>query len=222
MFGDLSRLSAIEHVLPGKHDPRFPRPRKLSVKGSLLFLAMLAGVVSFFVLRPGGGEDRRAFTFGPSVERRTLPQVGAWLVVGGPFVQGGRASAAVARETERIAGSDTTLARLMRRGDGQRLGNVDAPFESLTTVVYKLKRPITVNANLPYMMRPPDGPSHGDCVRPYAAGWAHLRARGVTRLSVIVDLSSKRVAQISGNAKRGRVGPVAGKPYPTCNEDQPG
>jgi hypothetical protein len=44
----------------------------------------------------------------------------------------------------------------------------------------------------------------------------------VTTLWVIVDLHRGMVVQISTNARRGRVSPVAGKPYPTCNEDQAG
>ena len=45
---------------------------------------------------------------------------------------------------------------------------------------YYLKRPITLNSDLPYVAIPPGGPAHGDCVR------------------------------------------VAGKPFPSCNEDQTG
>jgi hypothetical protein len=44
----------------------------------------------------------------------------------------------------------------------------------------------------------------------------------VTALWVVVDLRRDEVVQISTNARRGRVSPVAGKPYPTCNEDQTG
>jgi hypothetical protein len=44
----------------------------------------------------------------------------------------------------------------------------------------------------------------------------------VTALSVIVDLRRDEVVQISTNARRGRVSPVAGKPYTTCNEAQAG
>lgn len=66
----------------------------------------------------------------------------------------------------------------------------------------------------------PDGPSHGTCVSPYAAGWAHLEASDVAALWVIVDLRRDEVVQISTNPKQSRVSPVSGKPYPTCNEDQ--
>jgi hypothetical protein len=87
---------------------------------------------------------------------------------------------------------------------------------------YYLKRPITLNADLPYVAIPPDGPAHGDCVKPYAAGERHLRASDVTALSILVDLRQKRVAEIDTDAKHGVVSPVAGKPFPSCDEDQTG
>ncbi len=46
--------------------------------------------------------------------------------------------------------------------------------------------------------------------------------QGVAALRVIVDLRRDEVVQIPTNARRGRVSLVAGKPYPTCNEDQTG
>ena len=87
---------------------------------------------------------------------------------------------------------------------------------------YRLRRPVRVDSDLPYVAVRPDAPSHGTCVSPYASGLAHLRASGVTELMVLVDLGRNRVAQISTNATSGRVTPVAGKPYPSCNEDQTG
>jgi hypothetical protein len=84
-------------------------------------------------------------------------------------------------------------------------------------LLYLLRRPVAVNSDLPYVQIPV--PDH--CMRPYAAGWAHLRAWGVTALQVLVDLRRARVAEISTNANRGRVSPVDGKPYPTCSDSGP-
>lgn len=190
------------------------------VKGFLLVLVVVAAVVLFLVLR---GPGREAFTFGPAITR--LPDVGSGAVIEGVPSRRGGSPAAVAREADRIAVSNPTVARLVRLGDGARVGSVGgsrARGRGTAWLGYKLKRPVAVDADLPYVVVPPDGPAHGTCVSPYAAGWAHLRATGVTALWVIVDLRRDEVVQISTNARQGRVSPVAGKPYPTCNEDQPG
>ena len=189
------------------------------VKISLFVLLPVAAVVLFLVLR---GPDRPAFAFGPSIAR---PEVGSGAVIAGVPSWRGGSPPAVAREADRIAASNPTVAQLVRLGDGERFGNVGgsrARGSGTAWLGYKLKRPVAVNADLPYVVVPPDGPAHGTCVFPYAAGWAHLRATGVTALWVIVDLRRDEVVQISTNARRGRVSPVAGKPYPTCSEDQTG
>ena len=189
-------------------------------KISLLVLLLVAAVVLFLVLR---GHGRPAFTFGPSIKR--LPGVGSRAVIGGVPSWWGGSPASVAHEADRIAASNHTVARFVRLGDGERFGNAGGSRtqgSGTAWLGYKLKRPIAVNADLPYVVVPPDGPAHGTCVTPYAAGWAHLRATGVTALWVIVDLRRDEVVQISTNARQGRVSPVAGKPYPTCNEDQTG
>ena len=187
----------------------------------VLFVFLLAvAVVLFLVLR---GPDRPAFTFGPSIKQ--VPDVGSGAVIGGVPSRSGGSPAAVAREADRIAASNPTVAQIVRLGDGARVGNVGgsrAQGSGTAWLGYKLKRPVAVNADLPYVVVPPDGPAHGTCASPYAAGWAHLRATGVTALWVIVDLRRDEVVQISTNARRGRVSPVAGKPYPTCNEAQAG
>jgi hypothetical protein len=172
-------------------------------------------VVSVALLSGCGGSSRRSFTF----TRSTRPNLAlaAW----------DRASPPIAREAERIAGTDATLTRLLQLGVGRRLANV-GPWSvghnsrGGAELAYKLKRPIMVNSDLPYVAIPPDGPAHGTCVDPYASGWEHLRASGVTELSVLVDVDRGQVAEIDTNATRGRVSPVAGKPYPSCNEDQTG
>lgn len=186
----------------------------------LLVLVVVAAVVLFVVLR---GPPRPAFTFGPSIKQ--VPDVGAGVVIAGVPSWWGGSPPLVAREAERIAAANTTVAQLVRLGDGERFGNPGGSRRQGSGTAwlgYKLKRPIAVNADLPYIVLTPDGPSQGTCLSPYAAGWAHLRATGVTRLWVIVDLRRHQVVQISTNAKQGRVSPVDGKPYPTCNEVQTG
>jgi hypothetical protein len=199
-------------VLYGLRDP--------FVRVALLVLVLVAAVVLFVVLR---GPDRRAFTFGPSITR--IPDVGSSAVIGGVPSWWGGSPSAVAREADRIAASDPTVAQLVGLGGGERFGNVGgsrARGRGTAWLGYKLKRPVAVNADLPYVVVTPDAPSHGTCVSPYAAGWAHLQATGVTALWVIVDLRRHEVVQISTNARQGRVSAVAGRPYPTCNENQTG
>lgn len=191
------------------------------VKRFLLVLMLAAAAGLFLFLR--GGPNRTAFTFGPATER--LPEVGSTAIIGGVPSWWGGSPAPVAREADGIAASNPTVARLVRLGAGRRFGSVGgsrAQGRGTAWLGYKLKRSLAVDADLPFIVVPPDGPAHGTCVAPYAAGWAHLRATGVTRLWVIVDLRRDEVVQISTNAGQGRVSPVTGKPYPTCNEDQSG
>ena len=223
--------SSWEHRHPLLHGLRDP-----VVRFSLAVLApVVAAVVLFLVLR--GGEDRRSFTFGhryghlvfgdPSTRR--FPGVGSVLVIRGPTtLRAGFASnetpvsPAAARKAERIAGSDATLARLVRLGDGRPAGVGLWSLWGLpgggAELFYLLRRPVAVNADLPYVQLPVRA---GSCTTPYAAGWAHLRALGVTVLQVLVDLRRGRVVEISTNANRGRVSPVDGKPYPTCSDSGP-
>ena len=190
------------------------------VRRSLSVLVLVIAVALFLVLR---GPDRPAFAFGPSIKQ--LPGVGSQAVIAGVPSWRGGSPPAVARQANKIAASNPTVAQLVRLGDGERFGN---PGGSRTRgrgtawLGYKLKHPLAVNADLPYVVVPPDGPAHGTCITPYAAGWAHLRATGVTALWVVVDLRRAAVVQISTNARQGRVSPVSGKAYPTCNENQTG
>lgn len=199
-------------VLYGLRDPL--------VRIALLVLALVAAVVLILVLR---GPSRPAFTFGPS--HKGIPDVGSTAVIGGVPSWWGGSPPAVAGEAEKIAASNPTVAQLVRLGNGERFGSVGgsrAPGRGTAWLGYKLKRPVAVDANLPYVVVTPDAPSHGTCASPYAAGWAHLQATGTTDLWVVVDLRHHEVVQISTNARRGRVSPVNGKPYPTCNENQSG
>jgi hypothetical protein len=216
----------------------FYGPRDPVVRFSLAVLVLaVAALVLFFVFRGSGG--RRSFTFHhgargdlvfgePSTKR--FPEVGSVLVIRGPTtLRAGFASnetpvsPGAARKAERIAGSDATLARLVRLGDGRRVGVVDlwslwGSPRGGAQLFYRLRRPVAVNSDLPYVQIPVNA---GSCTKPYAAGWAHLRASGVTVLQVLVDLRRARIAQISTNASRGKVSPVDGKPYPTCSDSGP-
>lgn len=197
------------------------RPSSVKRTGFLFAMGLLIVAVLFLFLRGGG--DRRSFTFGPSSGLPDLAAVSVVRVASTPS----HVSPALAREAERIAASDATLARLVRLGSGRRLGSVTAWYvgndrRGGAVLEYKLDRPIAVNSDLPYVAIPPDAPAHGACVSPYAPGWVHLSASRVTRLSALVDLRRHRVVDIGTDAERGTVSPVAGKPYPTCNEDQVG
>lgn len=207
------------------------------VRVSLAVLLVGVAVVLFLVLR--GGDDRRSFRFshvrgrlvfdGASTKR--APGVGSIDVIGQPttfragfastFSQP-RVSPAAAREAARIAGSDAHLARLIRSGDSRRplvgLWSLRGSPRGGVVLLYRLRRPVAVDSILPYVQIPVRS---GVCATPYAAGWAHLRGSGVTTLQVLVDLRRARVAEISTNASRGRVTPVAGKPYPTCSDSGP-
>jgi hypothetical protein len=203
-----------------------------------VLVLVVAAVVLFLVLR--GGEDRRSFTFrhgargellfGPSSPERH-PGVGSVEVIGQPttFRAGfastfstPRVSPAAAREAKRVAHSDAPLAGLLRLGDARRavigLWSLWGFPRGGAVLLYLLRRPVAVNADLPYVQIPVNA---GSCSKPYAAGWAHLRASGVTTLQVLVDLRRARVAEISTNANRGSVSPVKGKPYPTCSDSGP-
>jgi hypothetical protein len=203
-------------------------------------LVVLAMTICVFAVSGCGGEDRRAFTFHHGARGHLLfgysstkrgPGVGSVAVIGQPttFRAGFastfsqlRVSPTAVREAERIGASDTALARLLRLGDGRRavvaLWRLWGFSRGGAVLVYRLKRPVAVNADLPYVQIPVNA---GSCSKPYAAGWAHLRASGVTALQVLVDLRQGRVAEVSTNANRGRVTPVDGKPYPTCSDSGP-
>ena len=136
------------------------------VKGFLLVLVVVAAVVLFLVLR---GPGREAFTFGPAITR--LPDVGSGAVIEGVPSRRGGSPAAVAREADRIAASNPTVAQLVRLGDGARVGSVGgsrARGSGTAWLGYKLKRPVAVDADLPCVVVPPAGPAHGTCVSPYA------------------------------------------------------
>lgn len=177
--------------------------------------AIALSAVLICALSACGGEGRHTYTIGALVPRTVT----------------GQALPAAPRgttvEAERVIARDGMTTRLLRLGGAQEPASATkwqgVDGRPLGAVLdYTLKRPITLNADLPYVAIPPDAPAHGDCVKPYAAGEEHFQASGVTVLQVLVDLRQKRVAEIDTDAKHGVVSPVAGKPFPSCNEDQAG
>jgi hypothetical protein len=214
---------------------RFPENPVTRVALAVL-LALVVALALFAVLR--GGENRRSFTFGHrygqlvfgDLSTNRFPGVGSVHVIAMPkTLPNGLASTetpvspVAARTAERIAGADATLAPLVRLGAGRRVGVVDlwslwGSPRGGAILYYVLRRPVAASADLPYVQIPVNAAS---CSKPYAAGWAHLRATGVTVLQVLVDLRRARVAEIETNANRGRVSPVEGKPYPTCSDSGP-
>jgi hypothetical protein len=85
-------------------------------------------------------------------------------------------------------------------------------------LVVDLPREVSVDADLPYIAVPPDAPSHGECVFPYAHGWLHERSTGVRRLDVLVDLERRVVAKIATDAEHGTRSTISGRPHPRCEE----
>jgi hypothetical protein len=86
------------------------------------------------------------------------------------------------------------------------------------SLTFALPRPTDVDADLPQADIPPDAPAKGTCARPYRQTWLHLKASGVTRLYVLVDLHRGAVADVTTNASSGRLSWVRGKPHPDCRE----
>ena len=90
------------------------------------------------------------------------------------------------------------------------------------TVSLSLQSPLRVDADLPYIVIPPDAPARGECMHPYTRGWWHLKAPRVTRLDVWVDLrpSHRHVVYVDTDATQGTLSPASGKPHPWCQEVQ--
>lgn len=144
---------------------------------------------------------------------------------GAPPVAGGLGATALQAHVRRtaleIVSADPVVARLVH---GSRLRVVGAQAWSDgrrlhgASLTMLLARPIMVDADLPQADIPPDAPAKGDCRRPYRQIWLHERAGGVTRLSVLVDLGGRAVADVSTNARSGTLSWVPGRPHPSCEE----
>jgi hypothetical protein len=91
--------------------------------------------------------------------------------------------------------------------DGKRLG---------ANLVYRLPHAIAVDADLPYVVIPPDTPAGQSCPHPYARGWLHERSTGVDELGVLVDIHRRAVVAIDTNARSGTRSWVPGRPHPRC------
>ena len=100
------------------------------------------------------------------------------------------------------------------RGQG-RWGQIDGPDLGVWLEL-RLRRPIRVDAVLPFADIPPDAPAQGDCQRPYRQTWHRYRARDVRQLSLLIDLRRRTVADINTDASVYATEPVAGRPYPSC------
>jgi hypothetical protein len=117
----------------------------------------------------------------------------------------------------RIARRDQTLQRLVDLS-ARPASSVWTPGVDLT---YPLARPAPIHAVLPYVAIPPDAPAHGDCVRPYARGWAHVdTTTPIRKVNVLVDLERGAVVEISPRLLHGQMSysSVPGRPHPRCEE----
>jgi hypothetical protein len=169
---------------------------------------------AFALTACGGDSGRRSYTFGNG---DALPPA---IVMPAPT---GHVSRNRENRALRIATRDAAFNALLR--DTSHSLSASEPWGGIdgkplgVALTYTLRRPLAVDADLPYAEIPPDAPAHGDCVQPYADGWLHLRAARVTVVTVLVDLRRGRVADISTNATSGEIRPLPGKPYPSCGED---
>jgi hypothetical protein len=97
--------------------------------------------------------------------------------------------------------------------DGRHLG---------LSLSYRLDQPRRIRALLPYVAIPPDAPAKGQCVHPYAQGWLNVDARGVDRLSVLVDARRDSVVEVSLDSGVATYSWAPGRPHPLCEENQSG
>jgi hypothetical protein len=134
----------------------------------------------------------------------------------------GRAPAAAAAQALAIAHSDRTVEHLLNAGG--IAGVTGSPWlPGGVNLFVRLRRPVDVHGVvLPYAVVPPDAPSKGQCLHPYAPGWLRVDARAVTVLQILVDLHTGRVAEVDVDGS-GRTGSaVHGLPHPSCEEIPPG
>jgi hypothetical protein len=134
---------------------------------------------------------------------------------------GPRPAAAYAAEAEEVAHRSRLVRQLVGPGGSLReafvwLGTSRRP--QVVELAYRLARPGTVDAVVPFAVNPPDAPATGDCRSPYAPGWERLRARPVGVVFVGVDVSERRVADIETDAPWQVVSSVPGRPFPHCDE----
>ncbi len=146
----------------------------------------------------------------------------------GPAMQPGLRSLAppppqaMRREATRIASAGPIVRRLLgiRRLDVIGTGTWDSVDGGHLGASLELavRPPADVDADLPYVVIPPDGPTGHPCVHPYAEGWAHARALRVTRLLVLVDVRHRAVVDIGPLQGAWSSEPIPGRPHPDCQE----
>jgi hypothetical protein len=184
------------------------------ILGCLIAL-LVAGVAVAVAL----DEDESSWTFTSGATDPTLPPT-----VAAP--PSDPAPGMVIREALHVARRDEMFRRLAADGRPRLVGSsVWADIEGAPVgarLVFRLRRAIAVDADLPVADVPPDAPTEGDCEAPYRQTWLHEQAHGVTQLSVWVDLRQHRVAEISTNAKSGRRSWVDGRPHPSCRAVESG
>jgi hypothetical protein len=140
-----------------------------------------------------GGSARQSYTFGQTSATRFPPTVST----PARFPQ---APAAITRAAVKIALADRTLRGLLVRSryriagasvwrdfDGHRIG---------AAVSVALDNAISVDMDIPCVTAPPDAPGSGDCRKPNAPGWEHLRAARIRQLDAFIDLRSSKLVAI--------------------------
>jgi hypothetical protein len=122
---------------------------------------------------------------------------------------------------EKVASRDPTVLMLVgerARPDGSFVWLGTARHPRVVVLRFALPRPVRVDAALPYAETPPDAPASGDCKTPYAPGWNRLSTTRAAHVFVGVDVAKRRVAVADTDAKTETLSPIAGRPYPQCNE----
>jgi hypothetical protein len=181
-------------------------------------LGFVLGLVVMLAACGSGSTMRQPYSFGDPPPPSDLPTS---ITTGDVVLPPPTPSPREARAA-RLATRDRTLSRLLVGVSYRLVGGTD--WASLDNkpigleLRYALARPINVDADLPSADIPPDTLTQGHCVYPYAATWIHLSARAVRSVTVLVDLRRGRVADIWTDAARGEVSPVAGRPYPDCEQ----
>src|SRR5581483_8711553 len=139
-------------------------------------IALVLGVLS---ITAGCGTGVRTLTVGQS----------SWVV-------GDNGPAPAARFVSEVRGV-AARSRLVRRLAGPRavvgksfvwLGSLSHP--RVVELAYRLRRPVAIDAVVPFAEVPPDAPASGTCRAPFALGRERLRARAVTVIFVGVDVSA--------------------------------
>ena len=164
-----------------------------------------------------GGNGQRTWTIGLPRTKVLPPSVAPLLVPVGHEARN------LEPQALKIARRDASLRKLVRGGGfslagSRRWTRLDTGALVGVDLVVALSREMSVDADLPYIVVPPDAPHHGDCVYPYAQGWLHERSTGVRRIDVLVDLRKDTVAAIDTDAQHGTRSTIAGRPHPMCEE----